>query len=50
MNNQTIKISKKAYKELKLRKILTGVPIITQIDKLLGGSYDTSSRATKRVK
>ena len=50
MSDTSIKISLQAYQELVLRKISTGVPIRTQIDRILKVKNDTITKPTKRTK
>ena len=46
----SIRISLEAYQELVLRKISSGVPIIVQIDKLIGGKNVTTTKTAKNTK
>jgi hypothetical protein len=50
MSDTSIKISLKAYQELVLRKISTGVPIKVQVDRLVKVKNDTTTKITKRTK
>lgn len=50
MQDTSIKVSLEAYQELVLRKISTGVPIKTQIDRILEISHDTAKKSRKRSK